>query len=405
MKEFFIVFLFLVTAYSDLYSQGVWSKDTSTGFVERRSATSSVINGKIYAIGGKPFTGIAPVQIFDPILHQWSTPVINEDLNIGFWSTANVVNREIYVMGGLAFQNTGLGDTLCIFDPGSNSWNLPTITGFFAHRLDFTSSVVNGKIYVFGGQDSIIITTVDVFDPSTNTWATPVTTGTFTPRYGLSSAVVNGKIYVMGGNGGNASNYLPVSTMEVFDPATNSWSTPSTIGSLYPRQFFTSCVLDNKIYVIGGDIGGMINPTNSVQIFDPAMNSWTQLFADGNLTPRMQLTSCVVNGKIYVLGGYIPHQELNTVEVYDPNGSDVRTTTAANDRFSILSNPITSSADFQFDALKEPTVFELFDALGRSVLRRELPAGQASLHIDMQKYPSGIYFARLGGKVIRFAKM
>lgn len=73
-------------------------------------------------------------------------------------------------------------------------------------------------------------------------------------------------------------------------------------------------------------------------------------------------------------------------------------------KFNIIANPFTSSADFQFDALKESAVFELFDALGRSFLRQQLPAGQASLHLDMKKYPAGIYLARLGVNTIRFIK-
>jgi len=73
-------------------------------------------------------------------------------------------------------------------------------------------------------------------------------------------------------------------------------------------------------------------------------------------------------------------------------------------KFSLLTNPTTSSADFQFSALQEPAVFELFDALGRSFLRRELPAGQASLHVDMQSYPAGIYFAQLGGESCKVIK-
>jgi hypothetical protein len=76
----------------------------------------------------------------------------------------------------------------------------------------------------------------------------------------------------------------------------------------------------------------------------------------------------------------------------------------SNLKLFIISNPITSSADFQFDALQEPTLFELFDALGRSVFHQQLPAAQASLRIDMQKYPAGIYIARLGGETVRVIK-
>jgi hypothetical protein len=73
-------------------------------------------------------------------------------------------------------------------------------------------------------------------------------------------------------------------------------------------------------------------------------------------------------------------------------------------KLSLLSNPITTSADFQFDALKEASVFEVFDLLGRSLLRQEVSAGQESLHLDMQQYPPGIYFARLGTETLRFIK-
>jgi len=73
-------------------------------------------------------------------------------------------------------------------------------------------------------------------------------------------------------------------------------------------------------------------------------------------------------------------------------------------KFNIISNPISSSADFQFESLKEPTVFEIFDLLGNTILHQQLSAGQTSLHQDMQKFNSGIYFARLGGETVRFIK-
>jgi photosystem II stability/assembly factor-like uncharacterized protein len=82
----------------------------------------------------------------------------------------------------------------------------------------------------------------------------------------------------------------------------------------------------------------------------------------------------------------------------------VATPLQINSKFNLSPNPITTSADFQFNALQQPAFFELFDALGRSLLRRELPAGQASFHVDMQQYPAGIYFARLGGESVKVIK-
>src|SRR5437667_7498677 len=83
--------------------------------------------------------------------------------------------------------------------------------------------------------------------PSTTTgsWTTASSDG-FTRRYALASAVVNGKIYVIGGNITQHSSDL----VEVYDPATDTWS--STTGMPTRREFHSASVVGNKIYVIGG---------------------------------------------------------------------------------------------------------------------------------------------------------
>ncbi|MFI5202552.1 MAG: kelch repeat-containing protein, partial [Candidatus Kapaibacterium sp.] len=81
----------------------------------------------------------------------------------------------------------------------TGTWSTASSTGFTA-RTDFATAAVNGKIYVIGGaKGNTNLSTMNVYDPSTDTWSTPTTTGTFTPRWSLGAAVVGGKIYVMGG--------------------------------------------------------------------------------------------------------------------------------------------------------------------------------------------------------------
>jgi photosystem II stability/assembly factor-like uncharacterized protein len=112
---------------------------------------------------------------------------------------------------------------------------------------------------------------------------------------------------------------------------------------------------------------------------------------------------------IYIFGGYIFAGTWNT-GLYRSSLSNfieqqgVHQQIGNIPKLTILSNPITFSADFQFDALQEPEVFELFDALGRSASRQQLPAGQTSLHVDMQHYPAGIYFAHLSGESVKVIK-
>jgi hypothetical protein len=131
----------------------------------------------------------------------WSTPTTTGTFTARYDLTSSVVNGKIYAMGG----NNGITvNILEVFDPSTNAWSTPTTTGTFTARYGLTSDVVNGKIYAMGGANSTYLNTLEVFDPSTNTWSTPTTTGTFPPRFLHTSSVVNGKIYAIGGsNGGN----------------------------------------------------------------------------------------------------------------------------------------------------------------------------------------------------------
>ena len=111
----------------------------------------------------------------------------------------------------------------------------------------FHQRVMDGKIYGFGGYQSRL--RVDEYDPVTDTWTEKDTTRT--NIIGLSTSVLDGKIYVIGGYvppGG--PNYPGVTTMEVYNPATGSW----TEGPDMPtgRWGLRTCVVDGKIYAIGG---------------------------------------------------------------------------------------------------------------------------------------------------------
>src|SRR5579872_1589672 len=130
----------------------------------------------------------------------------------------------------------------------TGTWSTADSTGFTA-RTDFVTAAVNGKIYVIGGRVGLTnLTSMNVYDAATDTWSTPTTTGTFTPRFAMGCAVVNGKIYVIGGT---QDNLKMLSTLEVFDPATDQWSTPTTNGSFIARSAFGTAVVNGLIYVMG----------------------------------------------------------------------------------------------------------------------------------------------------------
>ena len=80
------------------------------------------------------------------------------------------------------------------------------------------------------------------------------------------------------------------------------------------RYSLTSAVVDGKIYCIGGRESSFPY-SNKVEVYDPKTDTWE---TKANIpTRRERLTSAVVDGKIYCIGGF-HNVETNKVEVYDP---------------------------------------------------------------------------------------
>jgi hypothetical protein len=139
-------------------------------------------------------------------------------------------------------------------------------------------------------------------------------------RADLGVAVVNGKIFAIGGlvlkyQDKTTVQSLDVGTNEEYDSAKNTWSYKTPMPT--PRDSFAIAVYQNKIYCIGGTTGISREHgqtlTTANEVYDPATNTWEN--RTGVPTTRIKATANVVNGKIYVMGGY-PNTTLN--EVYDP---------------------------------------------------------------------------------------
>ncbi len=156
-------------------------------------------------------------------------------------------------MGG---YNSGVVNTVEIYDTLTNAWSEGDTESFCA-RSDFAAEVIDGKIYVIGGQGDTV--SPQIFDPASNAWTTPITTGSYSVRQGLSATLINREIYAFGGTSGE---YL--SSIDVFDPITNTWTNPATSGTSIARAGGCATLYNGKVYIMGGrDDWGLLD-TNSV---------------------------------------------------------------------------------------------------------------------------------------------
>ncbi|MEN8163752.1 MAG: kelch repeat-containing protein, partial [Acidobacteriota bacterium] len=115
-----------------------------------------------------------------------------------------------------------------------------------AARFGLSTSVVDGRIYAFGGgvNRGVMVRNVQEYNPATDSWVEKADMPT--DNCWFSTSVVDGKIYVIGG-------WLPESgraTVEEYNPATDTWTTKADMPT--PRKFLSTSVVNGRIYAIGG---------------------------------------------------------------------------------------------------------------------------------------------------------
>lgn len=148
-----------------------WAKAKSMNHA-RGAPAISVVKGKIYAMGGlgwpqirnHPGPFLSSVEMFDPKTHRWTEKTEMPAPKSGH--SASVINGKIYVIGG-GFRGNGpfmYLSTVEIYDPETDRWtqepDMPV--GKSGHAAE----VVNGEIYIFGGSSAGVrapLTDVEVY--------------------------------------------------------------------------------------------------------------------------------------------------------------------------------------------------------------------------------------------------
>jgi len=206
-----------------------------------------------------------------------------------------MLNGEVYVLGGINAARSS-SELVEAYNPETGQWSEKASLPPTLHHLG--AAVVDGKIYVIGGYISGFSPTDRVFeyDPSTDGWteksAMPIRRG------GHVAVTINEKIYVVGGEqfGGALTNN------QVYDPATDTWEELAPMPSA--REHLAAAALDGKMYVVGGRRreGGFLNNVRTVEVYDPATDTWDESPANLPITSG-GLAVASLHGRLYAFGG------------------------------------------------------------------------------------------------------
>lgn len=224
-------------------------------------------------------------------------------------------NGKLYVFCGLAPGWKPMG-MVYEYDPAADRWTKKKPMPLASHHLAFAEH--RGKIYAFGGfvlpQSGpaawVPIDNAWEYDPANDSWRALAPLPT---KRGSPVAVSLGeRMYVIGGASNAAGQsavhparpHLSVGTVEEYDPASNTWGAKASMPT--PRNHAVGGAVNNRIYVIGGRVGGAFitgpsSNTDIVEEYDPAADAW--LFRAKMPTARSAMAAGVHQGRIYVSGG------------------------------------------------------------------------------------------------------
>lgn len=280
----------------------------------------AVVDGKIYAIGGYNGSYLNVNEMYDPETDTWTTK--QPLLTARAWFAIAAYGGRIYAIGGEMGASTpvysgytGLNE---VYDPTTDTWE--TLEPMPTARSSLCANVVDEKIYLIEGTKhsnvwpfSQVPSVTEVYDPATDSWSTrtPIPGTTF----GYASAVVDNKIYVFG------DSFPESNTTRIYNPKTDTWS----LGTSVPSEVMGSSagvttgeLAPQRIYVLGGNYGSAVSADFN-QIYAPETDKWTAGMPMP--TPRWSLGVAVVNDELYAIGGKIDVDTYLTVnEKYTPAG-------------------------------------------------------------------------------------
>ncbi len=190
------------------------------GLIQQRSQLGAAeINGKIYAVGGYYSYTRSESEVYDVVFgSSWQSisplPISRQAGGVA------AVDGKVYAFGGYSDANLKAAD-----------W-MDDVPGYWEAKMDQVAAV-------------------HIYDPNTDTWSEGARM--ITPRMFFATAVLDGKIYTIGGSAVQTDSTgqkktTVMSTVEYYDPQTNSWSATASLPEA--RTTAAATAANGKVYLV-----------------------------------------------------------------------------------------------------------------------------------------------------------
>nr|XP_047917447.1 kelch-like protein 23 [Anser cygnoides] len=258
----------------------------------------------MYVIGGYYWHPLSEVHVWDPLTNTWVQGTDMPDHTRESYGVTNL-GPDIYVTGGYRTESIEALDTVWIYNSERDEWTegCPMLDARYYH----CAVSLSGCIYALGGyRQGAPVQEAEFYDPLKKKW---VPIANMIKGVGNATAcVLHEVIYITGGHYGYRGS-CTYDKIQRYHSGSNEWSIVAT--SPHPEYGLCSITLQNKIYFVGGQ-------TTITDCYDPEQNEWKQMAH--MMERRMECGAVVMNGCIYVTGGYSYSKGtyLQSIEKYNP---------------------------------------------------------------------------------------
>jgi N-acetylneuraminic acid mutarotase len=162
-------------------------------------------------------------------------------------------------------------------------------------RQECAVVALNGEVYVIGGFDEVatMVADVAVYTPATDSWRSVAPLPA--PRHHANAAALDGRIYVVGSL---TTDFAARGEVYVYDPGMDAWTEGTAMPAGTERGGSAVAVLDGTIYVAGGFRGGSVADFSAYDIRGGVWSTLSSLPA-----PRDHLVAGSIGGSFYAIGG------------------------------------------------------------------------------------------------------
>jgi hypothetical protein len=195
------------------------------------------------------------------------------------------------------------------FDPDPNVKAFTKMASLSSPRYRHAAAVWEDKLYLIGGKDveENYVTSVEVFDPETESWSEFTQLTDDQLRVDHAAVAYNGKIYVLGGYDEFYEAYTEMFSIDINNKNIVNLSPMLTAKGDAPATLYE---LNGKMKIVS--VGGFTHandfcaPLDEAEIYDFEKDEWTSISPLNEARGDMGIAE--LNGVLYTIGGESKHE-------------------------------------------------------------------------------------------------